>query len=345
MPYFNKKSIFTLVGAFFTVWLVLKYLFPLAAPFLLGGLLAIAAEPLVKPLSRKLPRPAASALGVLATLVLLLAILVLLTAALVKELGVLAGALPDLGNAAKSGLHALEDFLLRLSGRTPAGVQPLLQRAVTGIFSSGSSILERLLQQLPAMASAVFSWLPDRALALGTGILSAFMASARLPQIRQKLRQLSPSGFFSRYLPALRHLKTALGGWLKAQLKLALTSYLIVSAGLMLLRVPYGFFWAFFIALVDAIPVLGTGTILLPWALISLLQNQTLRAVGLLATYLTAMLCRSVLEPKLVGKQLGMDPLVTLFALYAGYRIWGIFGMLLSPVICVATMELTRANP
>ena len=344
MPHFNKNHFFALAGAFFAVWLALKYLFPVVSPFLLGGLLALSSEPIVKPLSRKLPRTAAAGIGVLATLVLLLTILVVLTAAVVKELGVLAGALPDLGIAAKGGLRSLEDFLLRLASGMPAGIQPLLQQAVTGLFNSSSTILEQLLQRLPAMASAVFGWIPDRALALGTGILSGFMASARLPQIRQKFHQLSPSGILARYLPALRQLKTALGGWLKAQLKLLLTSYCIVSAGLMLLGIPYGFVWALLIALVDAIPVLGTGTVLLPWALICLLQRQTLQAIGLLATYLTAMLCRSILEPRLVGKQLGMDPLVTLFALYAGYRIWGIGGMLLSPVICVATMELIRTK-
>lgn len=344
MPHFNKKSILILAGTFFAVWLALKYLFPVAAPFLLGALLALAAEPIVKPLSAKLPRPAAAAIGVLITLLLLCALLVLLTAVVVRELGLLAGALPDLGQAAKGGLHALEDFLLGLAERTPDGVQPLLSRAVTGLFSNGSAIVEQLLQRLPALASAIFGWIPGSALALGTGILSGFMASARLPRIRQWLKRLQPEGLLAQYLPALGQMKTALGGWLKAQLKLALTSYLIVCTGLLLLRIPYGPIWALFIALVDAIPVLGTGTILLPWSLICLLQGQTVQAVGLLATYLTAMLSRSVLEPRLVGKQLGMDPLVTLVALYAGYRIWGIGGMLLSPILCVAAMELTRAK-
>ena len=74
------------------------------------------------------------------------------------------------------------------------------------------------------------------------------------------------------------------------------------------------------------------------------MQNQTVKAIGLLGIYCVAILSRSIFEPKLVGKQLGLDPLVTLMALYAGFRFWGIGGMLLSPMICVVFSELIRAK-
>ena len=121
-------------------------------------------------------------------------------------------------------------------------------------------------------------------------------------------------------------------------------SFAIVCGGFLLLRIPYAPVWAALTALVDAIPILGTGTVLLPWALICFLQGETVRALGLLGTYAVAMLSRSILEPRLVGKQLGLDPLVTLAALYTGFRIWGIAGMILSPVICVAVLEAGRAS-
>jgi len=145
-------------------------------------------------------------------------------------------------------------------------------------------------------------------------------------------------------LPVLKRIKTAIGGWLKAQLMLAGLCFVIVCGGFLLLRIPYAPIWAVLTALVDAIPILGTGTVLLPWALVCLLQGQTVRAIGLLGTYVAAMLSRSALEPRLVGRQLGLDPLVTLAALYAGFRLWGIGGMLLSPVICVAVLEAGRAS-
>ncbi len=338
----NKKSLALLFVSFLLIWLTVKYLFPVLLPFLLGILLAFAAEPMVKRLSKKIPRPAAAAVGVSVTLILLICVLVLLTAALVRELGLLANALPDLGQAAQGGLLALEGFLLRLSDKMPPGIRPLLVQTVTGFFSNGSAILQQLLQRLTPLASSILGWIPGSAIALGTGILSAFMVSARLPKLRQWLQNLRSTTRLNQYLPMVRQVKTALAGWLKAQLKLIALCFLIVGVGLMLLRVPYAPIWAFLISLVDAIPVLGTGTVLIPWGLICLLQGQSVKAIGLLGIYVVALLSRSILEPRLVGKQLGLDPLVTLIALYIGFQIWGIGGMLVSPMVCVILSEISH---
>lgn len=344
MPRLNRKNAIILVLAFLISWAALKYLLPVAAPFLLGLLLALAAEPVVRLLSKRLSRGAAAAVGVSVTLLLLTSVLVLLAAIVVRELGLLAGALPDLGQTARSGLNALESFLLSLAQRTPDGVRPLLSQTVTGLFSSGSAILEQLLQRLPALASALLGWIPGSALALGTGILSGFMVSARLPRLRVWISGQKADSLISKYLPVLHQVRTAIGGWLKAQLKLAGLSFLIVCVGLVLLRVPYAPIWAVLVALVDAIPVLGTGTVLLPWSLVCMIQGRSFQALGLVVTYGAAMVSRTVLEPRLVGRQLGLDPLVTLIALYVGFRVWGLGGMLLSPVICVAAQEIVRAR-
>lgn len=340
----NKKGLPLLIGGFLLIWLSVKYLLPFLLPFLLGTLLAFAAEPMVKRLSKRLPRPFAAAIGVSVALILLVSILVLLTAVLVRELGLLANALPDLGQAAQSGMHALENFLLHLADRMPVSIQPLIFQSVTGFFSNGSAIVQQLLQRLPSIASSLLGWIPGSAVALGTGILSAFMVSARFPKITQWLRSIPSTTALKQYLPVFQKVRTALAGWLKAQFKLIALCFLIVGVGLMVLRIPYGPIWAFLIALVDAIPVLGTGTVLLPWSLISVLQGQSVKAIGLLGIYVVALLSRSILEPRLVGKQLGLDPLVTLIALYIGFQLWGIGGMLLSPMVCVVLSQLAQAK-
>ena len=344
MPGSIKKTIPMLILGFFLAWLGFKYLLPILFPFLLGILLALAAEPMVKRLSRKIPRPAAAAMGVTATLILVISALFFLMALLVREIGLLARALPDLRLAAQGGLQELEGFLLRLTSRTPDGVRPLLSQAVSGLFSNGNAIIEQLLQRLPSIASSLLGWIPGSAIALGTGILSAFMVSVRLPNLLQRLRGLGTTAFFKKYLPVLKQIRTALGGWLKAQLKLILLCFLIVSTGLFLLRVPYAPVWGILIAFVDAIPILGTGTVLLPWSLISLLQGESAKAIGLVGIYVVAVLSRSILEPKLVGKHLGLDPLITLGALYTGFQLWGIPGMILSPMLCVVLLELVHTK-
>ena len=136
-----------------------------------------------------------------------------------------------------------------------------------------------------------------------------------------------------RYLPALQKAKQAALGWLKAQGMLMLLTWLVVSVGFWALGIKGGFLWAALVALVDAVPMLGTGIILLPWALVSFLQGQRLRALGLCALVAAAALLRTTLEPRLLGKQLGLDPLVTLVCLYVGYRLWGFLGLLLAPML------------
>ena len=333
-----------LLGCFLIVWLGSRFLLPLLLPFLLGSLLAFVAEPAVGLLSKKLPRALSAGIGVTVTLVLLVSIFFLVMALLVKEMGILAGALPNLEETATQGLSSLEGFLLDLTDKAPAGVRPLLTQTVTGFFSDGTAVMDRLTQWIPGAASRALGHIPGSAVTLGTGVLSSFMVSARLPRLRQWFREFSHNARLQKWLPVLSRVRKALGGFLKAQLKLSALSFVILLCSFLLLRVSNAPVWALLTAVVDAIPVLGTGTVLIPWSLVCFLQGQQVRAVGLLGTYVVAFLSRTILEPRLVGGQLGLDPLMTLLALYIGYRIWGFGGMLLSPLLCVVAKELIAAK-
>ena len=336
-----RKTVIAL-GFLAALWLGVRYLLPLLLPFLLGALLALAAEPAVGYGVRKLhlSRGLSAGLGVTLTLILLAGVLSLLGALAVRELGSLAGALPDVQYTVEQGMTVLQDWIVNLAGRMPDGARTMVTGTVLELFSGGSSLLNQVTSRIPGMISGVLGWLPKGALGLGTGILSAFMISARLPKLRAWISTRLPASWYEKYLPALRRVRKTLGSWFKAQGKLAAVTYVIVAVGLMLLRVRYGAFWAVLIAFVDAIPVLGTGTVLVPWAAVSLLQGQTLRGFGLLGIYAGAMVTRTVLEPRLVGKQLGLDPLLTLLSLYVGYRLWGILGMILAPMLAAAGKSL-----
>ena len=340
----DRKLPILLVGVFVIAWLSLRYLLPILLPFLLGALLALAAEPVVRRLHTRLrlPRSVAAGVGVSLALVLLLSLFVLMAALLVRQIRSLSAILPDLEQTAVGGLSALQTYLLRLSDKLPPMLSEPVSRSVQGLFSSGTLLVDQLAQRLPGLASAVFSHVPGSALMVGTGILSAYMVSARLPKLRRWLHRRPWYDRLQTWRPAVGKIRTALGGWIKAQLMLCLLSFGIVTAGLLFLRVPYAPVWGLLIALVDAVPVLGTGTILLPWAFVCLVRQQRLQALGLLAIYLTAMVARSFLEPRMVGRQLGLDPLLTLVALYAGFRLWGFGGMLLAPLLCVAVGEVVK---
>ena len=336
------KKPLLLLCVFGALWLGVKFLLPVLLPFVAGALLALGAEPVVRLAENTfhLKRPLAAGIGVSLALILLTGILTLLGALLVKELHQLASNLPDMGQTVQQGLHTLENVLGDMAQKAPEGIRPMLTGSVDRFFRDGSALTEQVTQKVPAAITALLGWVPDGALGLGTALLSAFMISGRLPRIRRWLSRQITQSPLGQYLPRLNQCRAALGGWLKAQMKLSGLTFVIVGAGFFLLRIPYSLGWAAAVALVDAVPVLGTGTVLVPWALICLFQQQHLRAIGLLAIYAVALVTRTALEPRLVGRHLGLDPLVTLLALYLGYRFWGIPGMIFAPLIATAAKSL-----
>ncbi len=340
------KKLFSLALILLGLWAAIRYALPLLLPFVLGLGLATAAEPLVSFTTNRLrlPRLLGSALGVTATLAMVITLLTLLLSAAIRELGQLAGVLPDMEKTARQGLDSLQSSMLSLARRAPGGMKNLLTRWVLSLFDSDRQWMDAAASHLPTIATSILGRIPNGALALGTTIISGYMISARLPNLRAALFQRIPQSWKDRWVPTLKRLKKCLASWLMAQLKLCGISFAIMALGLMLLRIPYAPLWALLIALVDAMPILGSGTVLVPWALIRLLQGSNLQALGLLAIYIAVTTTRSILEPKLLGKQLGLDPLLTLVALYAGFRIWGFLGMILAPMLAVVTTELVKSD-
>ncbi len=337
----SKKTVLLLaLGAAALLW---RWLLPMALPFFLGALVALAAEPLVERFRRwGLGRGLAVGLGVSLVLSALVCILLGLTAGALRQLAGLGEKLPALVEGARQSLGDLQLTLESLCARAPGEVRPLLEKTVDSAFGSGSALLEGALARLPAAATALIAAVTESALAVGTGCLAAYMLSARLPSLRAWANTAVPDSWAGAVLPRLRRVRGALGGWLRAQGLLCLVCFGILLLGFWLLKVPYAPLWAAVIALVDAVPLLGTGTALVPWAVLCFLQGNRMRGLGLLGLFALAALARSALEPRLVGRQLGLDPLVTLGALYAGYRFWGFGGMLLAPLLCVVVKEVLR---
>lgn len=323
-------------------WLTLRYLLPLWMPFLLGGLLALIAEPGVKFLCRwaRLPRPLAAGIGVTGAVAGVCMLVVLTLGLIVRELGALASILPDMELTARTGISMLHKFLLHLVQQSPRFLQPMLQTNIQELFTGSTALLSKISGYVLGLAGNFLSRVPDSALTTGTAILAGYMISAKLPKIRKWLREQLPVERLKPLWESLVRVKNAAGLWLLSQVKLAGVTFAILLLGFLLLRIRYAPFAAFLVALVDAFPVLGTGTVLLPWSLVCFLQQDTVRAVGLIGIYLVIWATRSFLEPRLVGRQLGLDPLVTLIALYSGYKLWGLVGMLLMPLLAASAFSL-----
>ena len=344
-PLFRKFLLLTsiLLGIFLTF----RFLLPLIFPFLVGFLLALASEPIVRfgCKTLRLPRAISAGIGVSLSFLFLVAALLMLGALILRQLRELTGILPDLSGTIRSGMDSVSAWMLQLAAKAPDSIQPVLSRNIKELFSGGSALLDRVSAYLLRLASGILSQVPGRALSFGTAIIASFMISAKLPKIKSFLKSKVNIRKLQPLSDALQRLKHSLGSWLKAQLKLSAITFCLISAGLLLLRIPHGLLWAALIAVVDAFPVLGSGSVLIPWSLVSFLQGDRLQAFGLLGLYGAIAVSRSVLEPRLVGKQLGIDPLVTLLALYVGFRLFGLPGMILSPMIAVTVSQLMELKP
>lgn len=338
------KRLLAVIGVFLSVWLSLRYLYPLFLPFLLGLALALAAEPVANFLQEHFHwrRDPAVFTAVTAVLALLTALGAALGTLAVRRAAALAGGLSALAEQAAEGLTTARHWCLELISLAPDALSRPLEQSVRELFENGGGLLDRAAAAVLGLAGHAAQHIPGSLVTLGTAVLASYLICQRLPSLRRRLS--ASSAWQDRWRPALSRLLTTLRQWVKAQLKLSSVTFAIVLGGFFLLGVRQKLLMALVTALVDAVPLLGTGTILLPWTLVSLLSGEPVRAVGLLGIYVTALITRSALEPKLLGRQLGLDPLAALAALYIGYRLWGFGGMILAPILTVTARELCRGD-
>ncbi|HIR50553.1 MAG TPA: sporulation integral membrane protein YtvI [Candidatus Avoscillospira avicola] len=325
------------VGGWLTVWL----LGPVLLPFGVGYLFAWVAQPAVEALCRgKFPRWAAAGLTVTVFYALLFTAIYAVCWVLCREAAAFARQLPALAASLAEPAARVEAWLLERLSRFPDGLGQALREGVETFFKSGAGLAGRLYSWVFDLASAFLKRLPDLFLFFLTTVLSSFMLAAKLPELRQAWQKRAPEAWQRRLQAVIRRLRETLGGWVKAQVKLMGITFLVLTAGLLILGVDYPLLFGLLIAFIDALPVFGSGAVLLPWGLYQLLDGNTFLGVGLLCLYGAASLIRSALEPRMLGKQMGLDPLWTLLALYAGYRFFGILGMILFPVGAILAKQL-----
>lgn len=140
------------------------------------------------------------------------------------------------------------------------------------------------------------------------------------------------------------YLKKTLKGYIKAYLILMLITFAEISVGLLTLRVENPFGIATIIAIADVFPILGTGTVVIPWAVISLFQQRYYLALGLILLYLIVTAVRHFVEPKVVGDQLGIPPIVAIICIYLGYIWFGVLGIIIFPITMNILLSLQKAG-
>ena len=316
------------------LWLAFRFILPWVMPFLLALLTARLIEPPARFLAKKGKlRPAFCAVlcSVLA-LALMLLLVTLITRQLVHSLGVLAQNLPEMLGQLSQVFHRLESSMYHFVIGTPVETQSMIETASQGIASMLEELPGQISGLLLSFAAGVATAFPRFFLFIVTYAISVIFISLSYHQILDFLKRQIPPHLHKRAEGFLRDLKGTVIKWLKAQLKLISVTFVLLSISFLLLRVSYAVPLAVFIALIDALPVLGTGTVLLPWALLSLLAGNFPLGIGLLLTYAVVSITHSFLEPRLIGRHLGLHPLATLMAMYLGFRLIGVLGMISFPI-------------
>lgn len=342
----RKKQIFrTLLlaaAAAAAVWLIVRWLFP----FVLGLAAALLVEKPVRFLKKKgASRTVSAVLCVLGLDILLGAGIYLLLRVLLTELNGLARQLPSLAANMAPTLMGLKNALLSIAEKFPDGIGTGLRSGISTLFQSGSLLGQTAYRALFSFASGLLEKAPGIFLFAATAIISGFFVSAELPTIVSFLKKRLPAATVQKSALCAEKLRKTLGCWLLAEVKLMGITFVLLTVGFLLLGVSYPLLAAILITLVDALPVLGTGCVLIPWGIVSFLQGRTLFAVGVLVLYAVTALTRQALEPRLVGRQLGMNPLVTLMAMYVGFRMIGVLGMIFFPIGAILLWQLVDFLP
>lgn len=343
----EKQRAFLVRTAYWAVWAVLlwlgvRYLLRWLLPFLLALALAAAVEPVIAWCRRRmgLKRGFTAAVVTIAVTGAILALAAVIVWQLIRQkpgelLGQLPGLLAGLPGMTENLRQRLEDFC----AACPQGLRSWLEEvpALLGTLAAGAA--QRASGACITAAAALAAALPGVFLFCGTTALAVFFTAGSYPRVMAFFRrQLGHRLDRARGVKA--NLLSTLGKWCRAQAILLGVTFCQLLAGFLLMGQRYALLLAAVTALVDALPVFGTGTVLLPWAAVCLLAGQAPRAVALAALYAVISAVRSLLEPKVMAAQAGLPPLAALAAMYAGFRALGVAGMILLPMALLFVKQL-----
>ncbi|GIP33680.1 sporulation integral membrane protein YtvI [Paenibacillus sp. J2TS4] len=313
--------------------LLLYLLFTVGAPFLLAILIAIFLEPLIQ-LAVKIKgvnRLLASSVICSLFLLLLFGISYGLGAKVYVETIQFSKKAPRIMDDANLLLKDAMNHIYAMLDTLSPGLTEQIETALGSLLSSLSSILSELSGYLFAVAKSI----PTLFVSFLVFLISLYLISLQLPSIRQSFLALFEESSRQKMASVLENLRKAIFGFFIAQLILSLITYVIVLTGLLIMRVEYALAISFLIVVVDILPILGTGSVLVPWSLYSLLVGDYFLAVGLLILFLVITVVRRIMEPKVLGNAVGIGALSALISLFVGFKLVGVVGLFLGPAVVI----------
>lgn len=315
-------------------------------PFVIGWIISLIASPLVRFLEEKLKirRKALSAFVIIAVLAVVILFVYYVVVKLARETISFINELPALWKRIEAEFVQIGANLQGIYVRLPRDVQEKITMLSNGLEDYFSDFVGEIGTPTFTAVGNFAKQLPDIFMAVIMTLLSSYFFVADKSYLSDCMKKYLPKAVYYRFSLIRSSFRDAVGGYFKAQFKIEIWIYMLLVIGLLILGIDYAFVIALGIAFLDLLPVFGTGTVMLPWAVIEILSGEYKRAIGLLIIWLIGQLVRQVIQPKIMGDSIGIDPIPTLFLLYIGYQASGVLGMILALPIAIIVINLNEAG-
>ena len=354
-PELIQRLIRLLLILFFAAALILTgyYVSGILYPFIAGAIIALAINPLVGFLAYRFKMN--RALAVILSIFVLLGVLVLLLTLLIQEMmtgfAYIAHELPAyiqelvfyFENSFKTNVLPLYHDLLSIYSKLGTDQQETVMDNIEKIGDSITTNFTSITQTIINSVSLMIVSLPTFLTVFIFSLLAAFFISKDWYRLTGFLTAIFPDKLTLTVKTVYIELRKALFGFLKAQLTLISITACIVLVGLLILRIDYAVTISVLIGAIDLLPYLGTGAVFLPWIAYCFLTGNYTLTIGLSILYGIVVIQRQIMEPKLLSKTIGLDPLATLVALFAGFQLFGFVGLIIVQVILVIIRALYEA--
>lgn len=311
-------------------------------PFIIGWIIALIASPMVSFFEKKLKikRRAGSAVVIISVIALVILAGYFAGLWIAEQVAEFMDDVPQLWESAQEELGQIGDrlsvafrYLPEEAQRTITHIRDNVQEYAGGFVESAS---EPTLEALSRFAGT----LPNIVIGTIMSLLFAYFYVADREYIPNILEKALPRAIIERFAMIKRGFTGAVGGYFKAQLKIEVWMYLLLLIGFTVLKVRYAFIIALGVAFLDLLPFFGTGTVLLPWTLVKFLSGDYKMVIGLLIIWGVGQLARQIIQPKIVGDEVGLSPIPTIFLLYVGYKAAGVIGMIIAVPIGIIVLHL-----
>lgn len=347
----NKHLRFLLVVAYivigyFFVMNILPNLIAIFLPFLCALAVALITRPMVVFLKKlKFPNVLATAFSLCIVLALVFGVLYAVVNRVVTELSLLSRQLPSIMASMPATIESIMEKWRDFSAGFNHEFSIIdINAAIEEITASLTSFIMPATQKILNAATGIASSLPHILIFTVTFLFCSVFLVKDYDFIMQSIANQFPEKVMGHMLQVKKYAFSALGKYLKGMAIIMLITFFELFVGFTILNIQYAFLLALIISFLDALPAIGTGGVLVPWSIVSLILGDIRLGVSLLVLYIIILVVRQFIEPKIMSSTLGTYPIITVLGMYAGYRLFGVLGLIGMPILVTIIVYMQRAG-